>query len=181
MLLTINEIAESLDRKFIPLADVVTGLRLIPRAKPLAGLEEAERRLGTVFPEPFARFVCTYELDDFSLNNVMFGAEQDYVEMIVAMNTIASFDQWWSGDARPSSWLCIANSDPYGIFLNTDSGEVYAVTSDDEWGSWQCAARDFHSFIRGLGTAYLLPVKAAGLAAEAGSEHFEFWEWAAAR
>jgi len=178
-MLSITEIKQKLDDKFIPLQDIVDGLRLIERKQDItAQVRCLEQQLGMNLPADFVDFICRYDLDHFGLCNVTFGTENDYVEWILHINTTTGFDRWWSSSARPAALICIAQSDPYTLLLDLQTSEVYAMTSETADGEWQRAANHFVLLIQGLGTAYLESVSPEQLVQATGAETLEFWEWA---
>ncbi|ANF96468.1 SMI1/KNR4 family protein [Paenibacillus bovis] len=178
-MLTLSEIKQKLDDKFIPLQDIVNGLRLMERKQNVtAQVRQLEQQLGMSLPADFADFVHAYDLDNFGLCNVTFGTENDYVKWVLDINTTSGFDRWWSGSERPAALICIALSDPYTLLLNLQTNEVYAMTSETQDGEWQRVASHFSLFIRGLGTAYLESVSPKQLAQETEAETLNFWQWA---
>ena len=59
-LLNIDEITTILDRDFIPIESIVTGLRLKKQVEMQKNVEQVERRFGMNFPDDFVNLILNY-------------------------------------------------------------------------------------------------------------------------
>ncbi|NAG47406.1 hypothetical protein GUC42_24695 [Escherichia coli] len=60
MLLSIEDIKSGLDKEFLPLEPMVTGLRLVGKITEIDEVEDTEKRLGVTFPDTFSSLIRQY-------------------------------------------------------------------------------------------------------------------------
>ncbi|CRL65556.1 hypothetical protein [Proteus vulgaris] len=146
MLLTLDEITKELEKKFSPLGEDFDDLVLFKRATPLTDLSTLEQKSILSLPDDFTSFISLYNLDNFSLFNISFGCGEDYLERLFMLNSPNEFTQWWTGNKRPENMIVIALSDPYTLLLNTQTGNVFAMTSETPMDSFEHIAANFFVF-----------------------------------
>ena len=151
-LLSISDIQQGLDRKFVPLEPLLTGLRLIPANVPQTALEESERQLATPFPAAFRDLIKAFDFGRLTIGPVAFGHTGDYLKELTHLNTQV---RWWGEGQRPAHLLLVANSDPYAILLDTGTGGVRAMDPGRDRKTSTDIGNGFQTYIRALGTAIL--------------------------
>lgn len=176
MLLTLEEIREQLDNKFLPLGSDFDDLRLLKREQPLLNLKSSEEQLNISFPEEFSSFLNGYNLDCFSLCNISFGNGSDYLNMLVSINGRDNINKWWTGKNRPAEFIVIAMSDPYTILLNVNTGEVFSMISESSMNDFEQIASGFILFFRGLGTLFVNKESPLVIAKLVSSKTVGFWD-----
>lgn len=179
ILLSVDEIKHGLDREFLPLEPMLTGLRLIDGGVSDDALEAFESTMGVKLPISFREIVKSYDFGRLTIGPVAFCNGGDY---LVELKKINSIVPWWGGDLRPNSLLMVANSDPFAILINLDDGEVLAMDVELGWQKAQSIARSFDLFVKGIGTTMLRrdrnvdpDVLSKGISAEVGSVEQAYW------
>lgn len=175
MLLTLDEITKELEDKFSPLGDDFTDLVLFKRATPLADLDTLEQKSMLSLPDDFSSFISLYNLDNFSLFNISFGCGEDYLERLFMLNSPNEFAQWWIGDKRPENMIVIALSDPYTILLNTQTGDVFAMTSETPMDRFKHIATNFFVFFSAVATLFLTDISPDRVIELTSSQTTSFW------
>lgn len=179
MLLTIDQIREGLDAEFLPMEPELTGFRLVPLERPSSRLDQWATRQGLAPPKPFLDIASKYDLGNLTIGPITFGTGGDYVDDLMDYN---DGDLSKGGGAH----ITVGTSDPYAILMDPSSGAMFI--RDAETGAIDDAqiASDFESFLRGVGTVFLLrntaPNKSAlgdEVAASMGSLDAKFWRWLA--
>ena len=151
MFLELDEISEKLDQIFLPLEqEGITGMRLLPQ-KNAASIMQAQKSLNVNFPAKFTKLISKFELGNFEICNVSFGARGDYASELVRLNSVDEFGgKWWQGEDRPANLIVFAVGDPWIFLLECASGAVYAWLFDDEELCSRCVASDFEKFFIAL-------------------------------
>ncbi|WP_193016257.1 nuclease [Proteus sp. FME41] len=175
MLLTLDEIERQLENKFSPLGEGFNDLILAKRTIPLTDLDLLEQTLTLSFPDDFTSFISLYNLDNFSLFNLSFGCGEDYLERLFMLNSPNEFTQWWIGDKRPDSLIVIALSDPYTILLNTQTGAIFAMTSESTMDSFEHIAANFFIFFSAVATLFLTDISSDSVIKLTSSQTTSFW------
>lgn len=99
------------------------------------------------FPAKFTELVTKFELGNFEICNVQFGARGDYASELVRLNSVDKFGgKWWQGKDRPANLIVFAVGDPWIFLLECASGAVYAWVLGDEDVCGRCAASNFEKF-----------------------------------
>ena len=180
-LMSMRQIQQGLDEKFLPLEPMVTGSRLIAGGVSETARAACERTLSTHFPPAFRDNIESFSFGDLAIGPVAFCGTGDYLKELIQLNTQVV---WWWGEAqRPADLLLIALSDPYSILLDTARGSVRAFDTELGWRSSTLVASDFDTYLRGVGTAMLLresvadrPAFAAELLTEVGGTDLRYWQ-----
>lgn len=162
ILLSTHEIQQGLDKEFVPLEPMLTGLRLIGGGLSDAALETFERSMNLSLPTSFRELVKEYDFGKLTIGPVVFCNAGDYVGELTKLNTKVA---WWGTGSRPANLLMVANSDPFAILLNLESGEVLAMDAERGWRASVVIARSFDLFVRGVGTTMLVRNQAVDRAA----------------
>ena len=151
MFLKLDEITKKLDQIFLPLEqEGITGMRLLPQ-KDASAFMQAQKSLGVDFPAKFTELVAKFDLGEFEICNVSFGARGDYASELVRLNSVDEFGgKWWSSEDRPANLIVFAVGDPWIFLLECSSGKVYAWLFDDEELCSRCVASDFEKFFIAL-------------------------------
>lgn len=178
-LLTLKEISDGLDKEFLHLEPMLTGYRLITKSTPSDLIGGVESKLSVTLPSDFRDIISQFDFGNLTIGPIAFCASGDYPDELVELNTDVC---WWGSGSRPSNLLMIANSDPFVILLDVQSGFVLALDSDTGWESSTKVAEDFRKFLMGLGTVMLKrnetpdrSLLAKAVFADVGSENLEFW------
>jgi endonuclease/exonuclease/phosphatase len=155
MFLELDQIARELDEIYLPLEqEGITGMRLSPQCDSSASvraLENAQETLGVKFPPAFSRLVCKFDLGEFEVCNVRFGAKGDYAGELVRLNGTDEYGgKWWPGEARPANLIVFAVGDPWIFLLDCADGAIYAWLLGDEELCGRRVAGDFERFFRAL-------------------------------
>ena len=153
MFLKLDEIARELDEICLPLEqEGITGMRMLAQSDADAStraLENAQEALGIKFPLAFLRLVCKFDLGEFEVCNVRFGAGGDYASELVRLNSTDEYGgKWWHGDTRPANLIVFAVGDPWIFFLDCADGAIYAWLLGDEELCGRRVAGDFERFFR---------------------------------
>jgi hypothetical protein len=152
-LMTIDEIQQELDREFLPLEPMVTGLRLINGGVSELALVAYENQLNIALPDAFRKIVKTFDFGRLTIGPIVFCKTGDYLRELVQLNTETN---WRSvSEARSRNLLVIANSDPYTIALDLGSGNLMAADGEIDWLQVTCIAKTFDLYLRGIGSAML--------------------------
>lgn len=152
-LLTFEEIQEGLDKIFIPLEPMLDGYRLKKADKVVDILSKCEPILSVIFPSDFQRIISTYNFGNLTIGPIAFCATGDYsIELIEYNESIA----WWGDGQRPANLTMVANSDPFAIILNVNSGEVLAMDPELGWEKSHRISANFENFVRGIGSIIIL-------------------------
>lgn len=175
MLLTFDEITKALEDKFSPLGEDFNDFILFKRTTLLTGLDLLEQMLTLSFPDDFTSFISLYNLDNFSLFNISFGCGEDYLERLFMLNSPNEFTQWWIGDERPENVIVIALSDPYTLLLNTQTGNVFVMTSESSMDSFEHIAVNFFAFFRAVATLFLTDISPDRIIELTSSKTTSFW------
>ena len=156
MFLKLDEITKKLDQIFLPLEqEGMTGMRLLPQ-KDASAFKQAQKSLGVDFPAKFTELLSKFELGEFEICNVSFGARGDYASELVRLNSVDEFGgKWWSGKERPANLIVFAVGDPWIFLLDCTSGEVYAWLLGDKKLCSRCVASDFEKFFIALASTYI--------------------------
>ena len=129
-------------------------MRLSPQCDSSASvraLENAQETLGVKFPPAFSRLVCKFDLGEFEVCNVRFGAKGDYAGELVRLNGTDEYGgKWWPGEARPANLIVFAVGDPWIFLLDCADGAIYAWLLGDEELCGRRVAGDFERFFRAL-------------------------------
>jgi len=151
MLLELDEISEKLDQIFLPLEqEGMSGMRLLPQ-KDATSIMQTQKSLGVDFPAKFTELLSKFELGNFEICNVSFGARGDYTNELVRLNSVDEFGgKWWSSEERPANLIVFAVGDPWIFLLECPSGAVYAWLFDDKELCNRCVASDFEKFFIAL-------------------------------
>ena len=153
-LLAPDAIAAGLNAEFP--GDEWSGYHLRPSTLRPEDLEEVEGELGARLPMSFRQELLRWDLGDFSLGNVWFGSDGDYLGMLRRQNVSEpSAPRWWGGGERPSSTLLIGATDGYLVLLDLVSGSVLAMSRSRSIESANQVAENLELLIRGLGTLFL--------------------------
>lgn len=120
MFLELDQIARKLDEIYLPLEQKgITGMRLLAQSDVDAStraLENAQETLGVKFPPAFLRLVCKFDLGEFEVCNVRFGAKGDYASELVRLNGTDEYGgKWWPGEARPANLIVFCRGRPVDI------------------------------------------------------------------
>ena len=155
MFLELDQIARELGEIYLPLEqEGITGMRLSPQCDSSAciqTLENAQETLGVKFPLAFSRLVCKFDLGEFEVCNVRFGAKGDYAGELVRLNDTDEYGgKWWHGDTRPANLIVFAVGDPWIFLLDCTDGAIYAWLLGDEELCGRRVAGDFERFFRTL-------------------------------
>ncbi|WIH24475.1 hypothetical protein [Photobacterium damselae] len=152
-LMNLDEIQKGLDEEFLPLEPILEGFRLKEPGLESDILDKLAVRISVLFPSDFRQIISKYDFGNFTIGAIVFCATGDYVEEIVECNESVT---WWGKGLKPANLIMIANSDPYAIILDVNSGEV--LTIDPEFGASKAitVASSFDAFIRGIGSIFLL-------------------------
>lgn len=155
MFLKLDEIARELDEICLPLEqEGITGMRLLAQSDGDAStrvLKNAQEALGVKFPPAFLRLVCKFDLGEFEVCNVRFGAKGDYAGELVRLNDTDEYGgKWWHGDTRPANLIVFAVGDPWIFLLDCADGSIYAWLLGDEELCGRRVASDFERFFRAL-------------------------------
>lgn len=175
MLLTCDKIAKELENKFSSLGDDFSDLILFKRTAPLTDIDLLEHKLMLSLPDDFISFVSLYNLDNFSLFNISFGCGESYFERLFMLNSPNEFAQWWIGDKRPENMIVIALSDPYTILLNTQTGDIFAMTSESSMDSFEHIAANFSVFFSAVATLFLTDISPDRVIELTSSQTTLFW------
>ena len=157
MFLELDQIARELDEIYLPLKqEGITGMRLSTQCDSSASmrvLEKAQETLGVKFPPAFLRLVCKFDLGEFEVCNVRFGAGGDYASELVRLNSTDEYGgKWRPGEARPANLIVFAVGDPWIFLIDCADGAIYAWLLGDEELCGRCVAGDFERFFRALGS-----------------------------
>jgi|GEM_PF-2429598 len=150
-LLNIVEITTILDRDFIPLESVVTGLRLKKKVEKKKNIEDIEQRFGMKFPADFVNLILNYDFGDFSILGVHFGSNTNYLE------TLISYQQHLSKEDVnnfSNQFICIAMGDYFTFIMDVNCGNIYVYGSETPFNKKIKVAESFVQLIEVLGTAY---------------------------
>ncbi|MFO0968173.1 MAG: hypothetical protein U0793_21665 [Gemmataceae bacterium] len=157
-LFPLDTIRKRLDDEFLPLEPTLTGFRLIESPVSPDVVLQCARRLDVAFPSSFADAASHFDFGRFTIGPVAFCNTGDYFAWLVKVNenTSSHAHPWWGEAQRPHDLIMIANSDPYAILLNVNTGQVLALLHGDVWAKGAfVVARDFDVFFRGLATVLL--------------------------
>lgn len=152
-LLTIQEIADTLDAEFRPLEPDICGLRLVEPGLQAREIIDVERDLGVQLPESFSSIVQEFDLGSLTIGPTVFGTGSNYSELLRGVNRDSEFP-WWGSGSRPSSRVMVGNSDAFAVLLDCGSGEVMALEHGADHSKAVVVARDFSVFVRGIGTVF---------------------------
>lgn len=142
-LMSVEEIKAELDREFTPLEPTLTGFRLIEKNTPDSPIKSTEKLISTNFPNGFRELIAKFDFGNLTIGPIVFCSSGDYLAELVELNLNA---MWWGGGQQPENIIMIANSDPFAILLNTNSGSVYAFDSETGWKKSKKISADFFGF-----------------------------------
>lgn len=178
-LLSFDEIQYGLDKEFLPLEPVLEGFRLKSPGLGVEELTKCEFLLRVVFPADFRMLISVYDFGNLTIGPIAFCASGDYSNELFEYNEKVS---WWGDGPRPVNLIMVANSDPYAIVLNVESGEVLAIDPDLGLEKASMIAESFESFVRGVGSVFLLrnavddkEILAKSIHDFVGSHDIDFW------
>lgn len=192
MLLTIEEIQQKLDEKFVPLEPKLTGLRLLDYDEGDSVVTQIEAEFGFQLDANFASLVSRFDFGWHSIGPFQFCYGGDFVAELITynvpneLNMLSGF--WWFGTPeRPESMLLIAVADPYNILLDNSTGEIRTFPHYELCQNSTVVSTDLEHFIRGMGTLSLLRNREGSneevlgnvLTQIGGEFNIEFWEWMA--
>lgn len=176
-LLSLDEIQQELDEKFIPLEPMLTGLRLLSRQTSDSPRNRWMEQPGAVLPGGLLELASQFDLGRLTIGPVTFGARGDYTNDLDSYNAEVLEDQ--------PDLIVFALSDPFSYALGRD-GAVYALDPEDDSLSNGAVASSVEQFLRGVGTVFLrrtdVPDKAAlanEVADQVGASNRQFWRWLA--
>lgn len=176
MLLTIEQIESQLRTKFEPFGSDMNDLILKRRTSPPMNINMLENSINAKIPSDFLIFIQEYDMNNFTLGPISFGTNEDYIEQLIKINTDNEFSRWWTGQSRPANTIAIATSDPYTILLDTENGEIFAITSESKISDFKNIACNFELFARGVGTIFLKQGTPSEIISAVHAENGEFWE-----
>ena len=153
-LLTLDNIAERLDRWFLPLEPGLQGYRLIRSNLGNNNLDDLETALDVDLPEDFKNLLLRFDFGMLAIGPTSFGFDGDYPGLLISYNT-DSLSKWWATLVRPENVRVIALSDPFTIALDCLSGEVLAFPNDASVEAARIVSRNFSLYLRGIGTTFL--------------------------
>lgn len=178
-LMNLDEIQKGLDEEFLPLEPILEGFRLEESGLKSDVLDKLEVRISVLFPSEFRRIISKYDFGNFTIGPIAFCATGDFVEELIKFNESVA---WWGEGSKPANLMMIANSDPYAIILDVNSGEVLAIDPQVDASKAITIASGFNAFIKGVGSIFLLrnnTVSKEGLAKcindMVGSHDESFW------
>lgn len=177
MLLSIEEIKNGLNKEFLSLEPMITGLRFIEKKTKIDEIENIEKRLDVVFPDSFCSLISQYDFGDFSIGPIVFGSSGNYLNDLLNFNS----GIWWGEGERPNNKVVIAISDPYTFILDAESESISVITSELNWYEAKIISSNFTLFFCGIGTVYLLRTKetpriiANQVSKAVGSQDNKFW------
>jgi hypothetical protein len=151
-LLSMQEIKQGLDKEFLPLEPMLTGLRLIEGGFSDGALYEFERSMNLLLPVAFREIVKEYDFGKLTIGPVVFCNMGDYLAELTKLNSKVA---WWGSGIRPANLLMVANSDPFAILLNLENGEVLVMDVEQGWQASSTVAHSFDLFLKGVGTTML--------------------------
>ena len=115
------------------------------------GDKKAQETLGVKFPPAFSRLVYKFDLGEFEVCNVRFGAKGDYAGELVRLNGTDEYGgKWWPGESHPANLIVFAVGDPWIFLLDYADGAIYAWLLGDEELCDRRVAGDFERFFRAL-------------------------------
>lgn len=91
-------------------------------------------------PIDFINTISHYSFDCFSILNIQFGFNNEYIDTIIK---ITKENNFFGG-----SMLLIALGDPFSILMDTDNGNIFAINEDEK----NLISNNFSEFVRLLGT-----------------------------
>ncbi|WP_223556917.1 SMI1/KNR4 family protein [Lysinibacillus sphaericus] len=150
-LLNIDEITTILDRDFIPIESIVTGLRLKKQVGMQKNVEQVERRLGVKFPADFVNLILNYDFGDFSILGIHFGSETNYLEKLISFHEHLSNEDVANFS---NQFICIAIGDYLTFIMDVNCGNIYVFGSETPFNKKIKIAESFTKLIQALGTAY---------------------------
>lgn len=152
-LLSFEEIQKRLDKEFIPLEPMLKGYRLNKGGLEENTISKCESTLSVNFPLDYRRLISIYDFGNLTIGPVAFCATGDYSSELIDYNEHVA---WWGEDQRPSNLIMIANSDPFAILLEVNTGEIFAMDTELGWKKSTRISESFEKFVRGIGTVILL-------------------------
>ncbi|MGC5809930.1 SMI1/KNR4 family protein [Ralstonia pseudosolanacearum] len=178
-LLSMEEVKQGLDKEFLPLEPMLTGLRLIEGGVTETALDAFERDMNLLLPRAFRDVIRMHDFGRLTIGPVAFCNTGDYLGELVKLNTKVT---WWGTGMRPSSLLMVANSDPFAILLDLESGSVLAMDVERGWQFAERVASSFDLFVRGVGSTMLHRNQSADRVAlgrdvmsDAGGGYLPYW------
>lgn len=178
-LLSFEEIQKGLDNEFIPLEPMLKGYRLNKGGLDENVLSKCESTLSLGFPPDFRRLISIYDFGNLTIGPVAFCATGDYSSELIEYNEHVV---WWGESQRPSNLIMIANSDPFAILLDVNTGDILAMDLELGWQNSVKISENFENFVKGIGTVILLrnaaddKEKLARLVHDVtGSQNINFW------
>lgn len=178
-LLSLEEIQQELDRKFLPLPEFMWNGRLRSGGVSDSALAECEKALGRKLPSAFCTLIQAYDFGDLTLGPVMFSFNGDYLQRLIDLN-VGKYS--WGCIGCPANLITVALSDPYSILLDTVHGTVHAHDPDLEWDQITHIASGFDTYFRGLAMAMVRLGKvedseafAQQLLADVGGTDMRYW------
>jgi hypothetical protein len=140
---------------------------MIPTAAPATQTDEVAAVINGMaampLPDPFRDVLKIWDFGNLSLAGFRFSVNEKYADAIAKMNANQS-GEWWADredENRPRSLIMIAQSDPYVLLLDLNSGDILAFTSTMGSQNHRVIAHDLHMLLRALGSAELLSHQAA--------------------
>lgn len=177
MLLSIEDIKSGLDKEFLPLEPMVTGLRLVGKITEIDEVEDTEKRLGVTFPNTFSSLIRQYNFGYFTLGPIIFGSSGNYLNDLLDINS----GVWWGRGQKPNDKIVIAISDHYTFILDVKNESVSVITSELNWDDAKVISSNFYLFFCGIVTIFLLRNQqsseeiAKQVSNAVGSQYNEFW------
>lgn len=155
MLLTETEIQKGLDSQFASLEPMLTGFRLKSPGVEADAISDLADDLQEDLSDDFVALISAYDFGRFTVGPVVFCNTGSYADELREYN-LKPDPSWWGHGRRPPGRLMIANSDPYAFLLDCSSGAVLTFQHGAEVSTAFQVASDFRSFLRGVGTVFLL-------------------------
>ena len=176
-----SELQNKLNEKFLPLEPTLTGFRLIDGGISHYELEKLENEIGAVLPVKFKEIISNFNFSELTIGPIAFCSTGDYAKELYELNTKIN---WWRGSERPDNLLMIANSDPYAILIDTNTGKILAFDQEQGWRNAMDIAENFEKFVRGIGTAFFLRLGEQDkelitrqIMTDTGAQERKFWEF----
>jgi len=152
-LLSLEELRDGFDKEFLPLEPMLTGYRLKKGGLEENVLLQCEATLSISFPSDFRRLISEYDFGNLTIGPIAFCASGDYQGELLDFNECT---RWWGSGERPANLIMIANSDPFAILLDVDTGEVLSMDAELGLHKSTVVSKTFENFLGGIGTTILL-------------------------
>lgn len=178
-LLSIEEIRKGLDKEFLPLEPMLSGFRLVKHELPEQLVVNVENQLSVTFPAKFREMIQSYDFGKLTIGPIAFCGTGDYLKELIESNVSVL---WWGEGKRPHNLVMVANSDPFAILLDVNTGALLAMDAERGWQNSKIIAADFEEFLRGVGTVMLRrneiadkETLAQAIVVAVGGQDLDFW------